>query len=220
MSASSIKAVTLDVGGTLIEPYPSVGELYASVAREHGITAQPAALTRRFSTAWAAKRDFAYSKEAWAKLVFDTFSFSDPGETQTKLFEELYQRFAEPRSWRLYEDVLPVLDELQSRDIKVGVLSNWDERLRPLLESLKLSRYFDYIFISAEIGFHKPSPVIFEEAVRKMRLPAAAILHVGDSHYEDVEGARGAGLQAALINRQKPGQDGHIGSLTEILDLI
>ncbi len=34
-----IRAVTFDVGGTLIEPWPSVGHVYAEVAARHGVAA-------------------------------------------------------------------------------------------------------------------------------------------------------------------------------------
>ena len=44
----TVEAITLDVGGTLIEPWPSVGHIYAEVAARHGVQAEPEELTRRF----------------------------------------------------------------------------------------------------------------------------------------------------------------------------
>jgi len=56
-----IKAITFDAGGTLIEPWPSVGEIYASVAAEFGDAELSAEqINRQFAAAWKAKQDFDY----------------------------------------------------------------------------------------------------------------------------------------------------------------
>ena len=64
-----ILAVTFDVGGTLIEPWPSVGAIYAEVAAEHGLPGLSAGeLTRRFGAAWRTRPDFGYTRAEWAAL--------------------------------------------------------------------------------------------------------------------------------------------------------
>ncbi len=100
-----------------------------------------------------------------------------PSET---FFPELYERFGEPEAWRVFEDVTPAIDALASRGISLGIISNWDERLPPLLDGLGLSKYFEAVVISCEAGFPKPSPVIFEHAARKLGVAPEFILHVGD----------------------------------------
>ena len=77
------------------------------------------------------------------------------------------------------------------RLLSLGIISNWDERLRPLLAKLDLAKYFEVIIISCEVGFPKPSPVIFEQAAKKLGLASEFILHVGDSDEHDAEGAAG-----------------------------
>ena len=101
----------------------------------------------------------------------------------------------------MFDDVLPVLDRLATQGIRLGIISNWDERLKVLLRRLRLENYFEAIVISCEVGFTKPSPVIFEQAAEKLGLPSAAILHVGDSMEMDVQGAKSAGLVARRIRR-------------------
>jgi putative hydrolase of the HAD superfamily len=136
-------------------------------------------------------------------------------------FDELYERFAQPESWSIYEDVLPTIETLIDRGIDLGIISNWDERLRPLLKRLKIDGYFRVIIISQEIGFQKPSDVIFHEAVRKFTCPASCVLHVGDGEMEDMEGARRAGLQSALLRRNgKPRGDNTLTSLSELISLF
>lgn len=199
--SGKIEAVTFDVGGTLIEPWPSVGHVYAEVAARHGLAhADPVSLNRQFAFAWRAKSNFDYSESAWLELVKQTFGRFGSSLPE-HFFPDLYGRFAEPDTWRVYDDVWPALDRLASDGLKLAVISNWDDRLRPLLKRLKLESYFEVIVISGEVGFQKPSPVIFEQALRRLGLPARAVAHVGDSVNEDLEGARAAGLRAVLISR-------------------
>ena len=217
----SIQAVTFDVGGTLIEVWPSVGHVYAEVASRHGVKGLSAgSLDRRFAGAWRAAIDFSYSRSDWAALVDATFRGLTHRPPSQTFFAELYARFAAPDAWRIYEDVIPTLDALAARGIKLGVISNWDERLRPLLDQLKLGGYFEVIIVSREVGSPKPSRGIFEQAVRKLGLPSEAVLHVGDSLEMDVRGARAAGLRALLLRRTggiaKPGR---IKSLREVCGL-
>ena len=197
-----IKAVTFDVGGTLIEPWPSVGHVYAEVAARHGLkTFSAEQLNARFKQAWRARKNFGYSRNDWEELVTEVFGPDSKPSSET-FFGELYDRFAQPDAWHLFEDVVPALDALASREIKLAVISNWDERLRGLLQALKLDRYFEAFAISCEVGFPKPSPVIFEHAAAKLGLSVGSILHIGDSLEMDIDGARAAGFQAMQIHRR------------------
>jgi putative hydrolase of the HAD superfamily len=216
----AIRAITFDVGGTLIEPWPSVGHLYAEVAAGHGYpTLAPTILNRRFAEAWQARGDFAHSQAAWESLVDATFAGLVDRRPSDSFFLDIYARFAEPGAWRIFDDVIPTLEELASRGIPLAAISNWDERLRPLLKGLNLEGYFEAILVSCELYFTKPSNVIFEHALRKLGLPAGEVLHVGDGRLEDLNGARAAGLQARLIDRRRPSDPDAINSLTELLTL-
>ena len=216
-----IQAVSFDVGGTLIDPWPSVGHVYAAAAQEMGLPSfDPAWLNGRFATAWRNRTDFNYSREAWASVVVNTFGGSvDDFGLNTRFFQRLYETFTEPRVWRVYEDVHPTLSALRQHGLALAVISNWDDRLRPLLRNLRLDAFFQVIEVSVESGFHKPDPEIFRRAVRALRLPARAILHAGDSIREDFEGAQAAGLGAILLNRTALSPSAHeifsLAALTE-----
>jgi putative hydrolase of the HAD superfamily len=198
---AGIRALTFDVGGTLIEPWPSVGGVYAKIAAQHGLEADAEALDRQFAKAWAAKKDFNYSMADWENLVRQTFAGMAKAAITDAMFTTLYEHFATAAPWRIFDDVMPCLRELKKRGLKLGIISNWDTRLRPLLRALQLDSYFDSIVVSAEVGARKPDPRIFQAAAAQMGLPPAAILHVGDSLREDVAGARAAGFQALPLTR-------------------
>ena len=220
MPANSIKAVTFDVGGTLIEPWPSVGHVYAEAAARHSVKELCIEdLNRRFGVAWRTRRDFGYTRTDWAALVDETFAdLCNPLPSQS-FFDELYQRFAEPDAWRIHEDVLPTLEALAGRRLALGIVSNWDERLRPLLGRLGLDRFFQTIVISVEAGCRKPDTAIFRRAAKQLGLPTGSILHVGDSLTEDVDGADAAGMRSVLLARNgKVPAASAIVSLAELCD--
>lgn len=212
-----IKAVTFDVGGTLIEPWPSVGHVYAEVAARHGLKEFSAEqLNTRFKTAWQTRRNFEHSRDEWSQLVYEVFGISQAEPFSDKFFSELYERFAGPEAWHLFEDVLPALTALSSRGIRLGIVSNWDERLRPLLRKLKLDGYFASVAVSREVGFPKPSRHIFQQAASGLGLLPGEILHIGDSLEMDVAGAKAAGFQALQIHRGAGSANGTLRSLAEL----
>lgn len=215
-------AVTFDVGGTLIQPWPSVGHVYADVAARHGgVRLSPEDLNRNFALAWRAKRNFHHTESDWAGLVDKTFDGLVDVPPSRTFFPALYDRFAGPDAWRVWDDTLSALDELASRGIPLAVVSNWDERLRPLLSQLHLKSYFETIAVSCEVAFTKPSPVIFEHVAHKLGIPPQNILHVGDSRTEDLEGARSAGFQALLIDRAaSTDRDDTISSLRDLASAL
>jgi len=223
-AACDIQAVTLDVGGTLIECWPSVGHIYAEVAARYTTKKlSPGVLNRRFAAAWRAQETFQHSRAEWAALVDETFAGLLEVPPSRTFFPELYERFSHPDAWHIFEDVLPALQTLAARGLKLGVISNWDERLTPLLGKLGLASQFAAVIVSREVGAAKPSPAIFHEAARRLGLPPTAILHVGDSPALDVAGARAAGMRALLLKRSRrkaPAgmQRACIGSLRELGD--
>ena len=200
-SFPKIRALTLDVGGTLIRPWPSVGTVYARVAARHGLVVDPGMLHQHFAAAWRQAGEFHYSREEWARLVDFTFTACGEPPVGESLFAEIYDEFREPRVWQVFDDTRPALEALSAAGFSLGVISNWDDRLRPLLERLGLDNYFETLVISCEVGFTKPSPVIFAHAARMLGVPPGQILHVGDCATRDVAGARNAGFQAVHLAR-------------------
>jgi putative hydrolase of the HAD superfamily len=180
------------------------------------------ALNHQFATAWRGKGNFDHSRAAWFELVQKTFEGSFGTQSVRELFADIYNRFASSEAWRVFDDVRPSLELLRKRGFKLAVISNWDERLRPLLKQLQLTEYFQGIAISTETGFAKPVPEIFQQAAASLGLPARSILHIGDSMAEDVAGAQSAGFQGLLLNRKDDSASGPvtITTLTELEQLL
>ena len=199
-----------------------MGHVYAEVAARHGWRdISPVTLTARFKAAWRECTDFDYTRAGWERLVNRTFRGLIAGRERVDFFPELYERFAEPDAWRVFDDVQSALDTLAALGTRLGVISNWDERLRPLLQHLHLHDRFETVTVSCEVGSPKPSATIFTRAAEELGLSPGSILHVGDSVEMDVAGARAAGFQALHLERDlKRIGDNQIHLLTQLSPLV
>jgi putative hydrolase of the HAD superfamily len=97
--------------------------------------------------------------------------------------------------------VTEVLDRLRAQGYRLGIVSNWSWNLRNRVVQVGLDRYFEIVWGSAYAGCHKPHPAIFRQALGQMALSPDRALYVGDSYQHDVVGARNAGMDAVLVDR-------------------
>ncbi|MBI1841559.1 MAG: HAD-IA family hydrolase [Verrucomicrobia bacterium] len=211
--SSRVRALSFDAGGTLIAPWPSVGQVYADAAAANGFPGLPAPIIEEgFRRAWRSRAGFDYSLNAWRELVLETFSGLCARDVVHGFFPDLYRQFARPEHWRVLPGASSLLSELRSRGFLLAVTSNWDERLRPLLGALGLADRFAVITISMEAGWQKPDRRIFLKTCSDLGVLPDETLHVGDSPGEDVEGAKAAGLKSALFD---PSLGGSLASCVE-----
>ncbi len=117
-------------------------------------------------------------------------------------FEIAYEHFAEPGVWALYPEVVDVLEKLRPR-FQLVVISNFDGRLRFILDHLGISKFFSHIFVSSEIGADKPDPEIFRRALKFLNLKPDQVLHVGDDPERDWSAAGAAGVSIFRLDREK-----------------
>jgi putative hydrolase of the HAD superfamily len=229
-----LSAVFFDAANTLLYPEPPVGELYARTARKYGVHARVADVQTQFRRSWEALQVKAVGdpvrygvgeadgRRWWQAVVAETFRPLGMPEPFELFFDELYRLFADPAVWRVYPEVFDVLQALKARGLILGVLSNWDIRLGPLLEGLSLTPYFDHVVLSAVIGWEKPHRRIFASAIERSGVPADEVLHVGDSYQQDVVGARQAGMYAVWLRRRgaEPADCPVISSLRELVMIV
>jgi putative hydrolase of the HAD superfamily len=133
-------------------------------------------------------------------LVLDKVTPSLGELDRDNFFEIAYEHFAEAGVWELYPEVRGVLEELQPR-FQLAMISNFDGRLRLILQHLGISKFFSQIFISSELGADKPDPEIYRCAVSLMDLHPNEVLHVGDDPQRDWAAASAAGLLVFRLDR-------------------
>jgi putative hydrolase of the HAD superfamily len=203
--------IFFDAAGTLIRLERPVGWHYAEIARRHGLNADEAKMELAFREVWKARPFRPASPGArdeddrpwWRALALDVLRTAAPSSgkiDEDAWFEELYAHFAKPGVWVLYHDARRCLDRLASR-FRLAVISNFDRRLRCVLEDLGVASRFERLFISSEIGCEKPHPGIFQRALDVMDVEAGRCLHVGDDPERDWAGAAAAGIPVFEVRR-------------------
>ena len=228
-----IKAVLFDVGGTLITPNPSVAAIYKKFGEPFGLEATEKELKLAFAAAWPRHEGFGKAaatllshdpesiKNRWKILVEDVFDQVAFNGDRDSCFLALYHAFERPEVWRIYTDVLPVIDALNKHGMDLGIISNWDARLRPLLKDLGLENHFKPIIISCEVGVEKPKKEIFEAAREQCNCSFSEIIYIGDQSDFDVVAPKKLGIKAFLIDRdKKSSMHDRLDSLLDIMKEI
>ena len=232
------KAVFFDAGHTLLYAHPDIGTVYAQATATFGVELAPERFAEAFvpvfqetTRIYSQTRTASDSQdlEMWRDItrrIYDRLPALS-GIRFESWFETLYRRFGEPEVWRFYDDVEAVLASLRARGLTIGVVSNWDTRLKSICDGLGLSRLVDFIVISAAVGVRKPDPAIFRMALEKAGVRPEEAIHVGDLPEEDAEGARRAGLTPVLIDRRKritpaavPSDVRVVTSLSDLLQIL
>ena len=205
---NQIKAVFFDVVGTVLFPEPSAISIYAEVAHRAGLEISVADIRTNFIRAydfeekidryanWVTSEQ--REQQRWRSIVAASLSGVSDEEA---CFQELYQHFAKPRSWRLGEDVGPVIAALIERGIGVGLGSNYDSRLWTVLEGFpELAPLRERTIISSVVGHRKPAPKFFQHVIGVSGCNPREILFVGDDLANDYSGAIAAGMEARLLD--------------------
>ena len=211
--ARRILAVVFDAVGTLLLLREPVGETYARLARSHGVTLPASRLDEAFARVLTAAPPNVHpgagpgqaaerERSWWRERVRETFRAADGMarfDDFDAFFEGIFAHYAKASAWRLVSGAEACLDALRARGLRLGVLSNFDQRLRGLLVALELSHRFDVITLPADAGAAKPARAIFEHCLARLGLAAARVLYVGDQTALDAEAARRAGLFALEV---------------------
>jgi len=106
-----------------------------------------------------------------------------------------------PRQTSFYPETLGLLEQLRVR-YKFGVVTNFMDgpTARRVFDDLGYEAIFDSLVVSAEIGYMKPSPILFERALEELASKPENAVMVGDTYEADVVGAHGAGMRGVLID--------------------
>src|SRR5205823_5894641 len=208
-----IKAIFFDAADTLFHLRLGVGYHYALVGEEIGLKLDAARLDHAFAKAWNSMPKRAPidgprmndDKGWWRELVdlvLDQVAPSLSELDRDNFFEIAYEHFAEAGVWELYPEVPGILEQLQPR-FQLAVVSNFDGRLRLILQHLDISKFFPNVFVSSELGADKPDPEIYRRALRLMKLKPNEALHVGNDPKRDWEAASAAGLSIFRLERPR-----------------
>lgn len=231
------RAVFLDVGETLVRADPSWPGIIANVASRQGVEVDTAglleaeralapAIAARFAAGERHTMSLGTSEAFWTWVYDGLLSRCEvDARVRPAIATACHVAFNDFSSWKAFADTQPLLDALDARrahGLHVGVLSNWEVWLEPLLVRLGLAAHFDCLTVSGVVGMEKPDPGIFDHALAAAgldRSTAHLARHVGDSWSADVVGANAVGIAPIWLDRDGRATSDRAASTTVIRTL-
>ncbi|MEM0075809.1 MAG: HAD family hydrolase [Conexivisphaerales archaeon] len=201
-----VATVFFDMGGTLLKPNREY--IMRTILRNKGIEVPITSIHRAFVEAdklWEESYDgkglmgieAEYSYQQKNRMVLHSL-----GLINHELLQAVNSSLQ--KSWiqeKLYRDAEPCLRLVKEKGIDVGIISNASPEMNNVIKRLGIDKYARTVVISELVGKAKPDPAIFEHALKMSGRKAHESLYIGDYYKIDVLGARRAGMQAVLIDR-------------------
>lgn len=185
-----IKAVIFDMYETLITHYESPLYFGRQMAADAGIP------ENKFGERWHATED----DRSIGKMTFEEVIeviLRENGCYSEALFHRIVQKRIESKEEcfrHIHKEIIPMLDGLKERGIKVGLISNCFSEEAYAIRKSVLFPYFDVAFLSYEQGIQKPNAGIFTGCVAQLGVKADECLYVGDGGSHELEAAREIGM--------------------------
>ncbi len=214
MRGETSRAAIFDAAGTLLRLRESVGTSYARLAISYGVHVPATRLDDAFQRIVAQMPTPVFpgkpkleietlEKEWWHELVRRTFRAADSTILEShfrdgflKFFQNLWDFYSSTDAWQTAPDVEWLLDTLRNAGWRTAVLSNFDHRLRSLLEKTHLASKFEIIVLPSDAGAAKPDPCIFQFTLQRLDLPPKQAVYIGDHPLRDLAAARHCGIRA------------------------
>jgi putative hydrolase of the HAD superfamily len=223
-------AIFFDVDFTLIYPGPRFqGVGYSESCARHGLVIDE---TRFHAAVALAGPELETAEHLYDAEVFIGYTrriielMGGRSPVADTVAREMYDEWASDQHFSLYDDVRDSLEALVGRGVRLGLISNSHRCLESFQAHFGLDGLISVAISSADLGYMKPHPAIFQAALDRMGVNATASMMVGDSLVHDVIGARQAGMRAVLLARGRVGRslEGDdvpvIRSLRELPDLL
>jgi putative hydrolase of the HAD superfamily len=212
-----LKAVVFDVDFTLAKPGPDLGpEGYGRLGERFGLRLEPARYdgARRDAIATLKRHpELDHDEEVWILFTERIIQgMGGVGDTY-QCAVEMTRAWERAEHFELFDDALPVLDELRGHGLKLALLSNTGRDLNEFVAHHGIE--VDAILTSRVHGKTKPHEAIFHALLGELGVEAAAAAMVGDDPKDDVEGAQSVGMRAWLVDRDGRFPD-HPDRLTDL----
>jgi putative hydrolase of the HAD superfamily len=201
---AALKAVLFDVDFTLAKPGPELmPEGYVRCGSRHGLILDASRYEAARDAALAdLKRhpELDHDEEIWIAFT-ERIVRGMGGDVGTAhdVAVELTSRWALHENFELYEDVQPVLEELRTAGLRLGLVSNSARDVREFAQHHALE--IDAGISSFHHGKTKPHASIFRAVLDLLEVAPDEAAMVGDTLEDDIEGARALGMQAILVDR-------------------
>lgn len=222
-SATRIRAVLFDLGGTLVDERDYTG--WCELARRFYLDLDPDKMTHAFleteremdSEPKPAGADTALL-EFWRR----TLSRAAEKDVPPTVVEQ-YCRAARSVEFaiRLFSDTRRCLDQLAAERRLLGVISNStsEARVRQILYKVGILDYFQRVVSSGTEGVEKPDPEIFRRTLARLKVRPDQAFYVGNLAFTDAKAAQAAGLHSVWLNRFGFGYGDDPPEITSLLEV-
>jgi len=198
-----LRAVVFDVDFTLARPGPDLGpEGYRELGRRYGLDLDPSRYEQARAAALAEVRrhpELDHDEEMWVLFTERVIQGMGGRRNTYDAAVEMERRWAQSAHFELYEDALPVLEDLRGRGLRLGLLSNSSRDLDEFVHHHGLA--VDAVLTSHVHGKTKPHETIFRALLEQLEVSACDAVMVGDTIEDDIEGALAVGMHALLVDR-------------------
>jgi putative hydrolase of the HAD superfamily len=204
-----LEAVLFDYGDTLLEfrfdEDVWLGALRDMLAAAGGPPDRAADLREELRSRFAA---LSSDPDDHAELVYEEVVAEALAACGTPAGPDLVRAAieAEHRGWararHLHPDAHRLLEEVRSRGLRTGIVSNTfdpPDLLHADLAAEGVTERVDTVVFSSEIGRRKPAPEIYRAALDALGVEPANALFVGDRVREDVQGPAALGMRTCLV---------------------
>lgn len=141
-------------------------------------------------------------------------------EKAIQFAQQVREQLTKVDEFVLYEDTIEMLNYFKEKGYSNIILSNHIPELPRIVEELGLSTYLIECISSANVGYEKPNPKIYEYALEKYNYPKNVWM-VGDSVAADVKGPEKAGIKGILVrSKREKGIRYHSKDLVGLKELI
>jgi putative hydrolase of the HAD superfamily len=136
-----------------------------------------------------------------ARAVIEGLGGGEP-DAVTAAAAAITEAWSRAENFGLYDDVVPCLRRLKEAGVRMAVVSNAiGHSLEEVVAHFALDPYLEFALSSADTGRIKPSPEMYDAALRAAGVAAREAVMVGDSIEDDVRGALACGCGAVLLDR-------------------
>ena len=197
---SNVKAVFFDVGNTLL--FPNRERIHAPLA-ERGFLPDAEHLRdleRRTKNQFDSMMTTNGSTDHSFWWMFYSQLLSEIELHEDAVREQLVASIRDSANW---DQIRPgTAEQLRAigQTYRIAVISNADGHIQDVLRRCGIADCFGTITDSGLVGYEKPRPEIFHQAMASMHAAPQESLYVGDVYSVDYVGATGAGMQAVLMD--------------------
>lgn len=216
-----LKAVLLDLDGTLLDTAPDLAAAVNAMLAGQGLDALPERVVRDFIGRGIPHLVERSLVAAGLPLPCERLEFA------LRAFGGHYEKL-NGRASRLYPGVIDALERMRAAKLKLACVTNKASAFTtPLLEKAGIARFFDAVATSDQAGSRKPEPGLILYACRALGVAPHEAAMVGDSA-NDAEAARAAGCRVLLASYgysegrdvRSLDSDGVVATLGEAVDRL